>query len=213
MKTNDLILMLATGAATVEPNVAARRYATALALGAAGAILLMVMLLGMRTDLAHALFLPGFWFKFGFVACMAAASLVLALRLSRPGMRLGKAPSALVAPVLAVWILASVALIDADPAQRTSLFLGDTWAVCPFLIAMLSVPVFGSTIWAMRGLAPTRLTLAGAAAGLLAGTTGALVYCIHCPEMEAPFFGFWYLLGMLIPTAVGALSGRRLLRW
>lgn len=30
---------------------------------------------------------------------------------------------------------------------------------------------------------------------------------------EAPFIGFWYLLGMLIPTAVGALLGARLLRW
>ena len=213
MKTNDLVLMLATGAAAVDPNVAARRYATALIFGAAGAVLLMVMLLGVRSDLAHAMHLPMFWIKFGFVAAMAAASLLLVLRLSRPGRQLDKAPAALVAPVLSMWILATVVLINADPLQRTSLLLGDTWAVCPFLIAMLSVPVFGSTIWAMRGLAPTRLRLAGAAAGLLAGTTGALVYCIHCPEMEAPFLGFWYLLGMLIPTAAGAVSGRRLLRW
>ncbi|MCX7147478.1 MAG: DUF1109 domain-containing protein [Sulfuritalea sp.] len=213
MRTNDLVLMLATGAVAVEPNVAARRYATAMTLGAAGAMLLMVMLLGVRTDLAHAIFVPQFWIKLGFVACMVAASLLLALRLSRPGRQLDQAPALLAAPVLAIWILAAVALINATPLQRVSLFLGDTWAVCPFLIAMLSVPVFGSTIWAMRGLAPTRLRLAGAAAGLLAGTTGALVYCIHCPEMEAPFLGFWYLLGMLIPTAVGALSGPRLLRW
>jgi len=213
MKTNDLVLMLATGAAAVDPNVAARRYATALIFGAAGAVLLMVMLLGVRSDLAHAMRLPMFWIKFGFVAAMAAASLLLVLRLSRPGRQLDKAPAALVAPVLSMWILATVVLINADPLQRTSLLLGDTWAVCPFLIAMLSVPVFGSTIWAMRGLAPTRLRLAGAAAGLLAGTTGALVYCIHCPEMEPPFLGFWYLLGMLIPTAAGAMTGRRLLRW
>jgi hypothetical protein len=213
MRTNDLVLMLATSAAAVEPNVAARRYATAMTLGAAGAMLLMVMLLGARTDLAHALFLPQFWIKLGFVACMVAASLLLALRLSQPGRQLDQAPTLLAAPVLAIWILAAVALINATPLQRVSLFLGDTWAICPFLIAMLSVPVFGSTIWAMRGLAPTRLRLAGAAAGLLAGTTGALVYCIHCPEMAAPFLGFWYLLGMLIPTAAGALSGPRLLRW
>ena len=213
MKTNDLVLMLATGAAAVDPNVAARRYATALIFGAAGAVLLMVMLLGVRSDLAHAMRLPMFWIKFGFVAAMAAASLLLVLRLSRPGRQLDKAPAALVAPVLSMWILATVVLINADPLQRTSLLLGDTWAVCPFLIAMLSVPVFGSTIWAMRGLAPTRLRLAGAAAGLLAGTTGALVYCIHCPEMEPPFLGFWYLLGTLIPTAAGAMTGRRLLRW
>jgi hypothetical protein len=36
---------------------------------------------------------------------------------------------------------------------------------------------------------------------------------VHCPEMAAPFLGFWYILGMLIPTAVGALLGNRLLRW
>jgi hypothetical protein len=65
----------------------------------------------------------------------------------------------------------------------------------------------------MKGLAPTRLALAGAAAGLLAGSAGALIYALHCPEMEAPFLAIWYLLGMLIPTAVGAAIGPRLLRW
>jgi len=39
------------------------------------------------------------------------------------------------------------------------------------------------------------------------------VYSLHCPELAAPFIGFWYLLGMLIPTAVDALLGPRLLRW
>jgi len=47
----------------------------------------------------------------------------------------------------------------------------------------------------------------------LFGAVGALVYSVHCPEQAAPFIGFWYLLGMLIPTAVGALLGPRLLRW
>jgi hypothetical protein len=31
--------------------------------------------------------------------------------------------------------------------------------------------------------------------------------------MAAPFIGIWYLLGMLIPAAAGALVGPRLLRW
>jgi hypothetical protein len=78
---------------------------------------------------------------------------------------------------------------------------------------MLSLPVFVAVLWAMRGLAPTRLPLAGTAAGLLAGTVGALVYCLHCPELDAPFLGTWYLLGMLIPALVGSLAGPRLLRW
>ena len=115
--------------------------------------------------------------------------------------------------VLVMRLLAASVLMGADPPQRAQLFFGETWTSCPLLVALLSAPVFVASFWAMRGLAPTRLGLAGAAAGLLSGAIGALVYCLHCPEMAAPFLGLWYLIGMLIPTALGALIGPRLLRW
>jgi hypothetical protein len=213
MKTDDLITMLATGAIAVPPNQAVRRHALAFGWGVLGAALLMAALLGPRHDLAQAVWLPMFWVKFVFVACVAAGALVAALRLSRPGRKLAWVPNALAAPVIAIWLLSAIVLAPADAAQRAALFFGDTWDVCPFLIATLSVPGFVAAMWAMKGLAPTRLRLAGAAAGLFAGAVGALVYCLHCPELAAPFIGFWYLLGMLIPTAVGALFGPRLLRW
>ncbi len=213
MRTDELVTMLATGAGAVPPNQALHRFATAIGWGALGAALLMAPLLGLRPDFSAAVLLPMFWVKLAFVACLAATSLFAALRLSRPGLRLASVPGALAAPVLALWLLATVALMRADAAQRVVLFFGDTWDVCPFLIAMLSAPAFVAAIWAMKDLAPTRLRLAGASAGLLAGAVGTLVYCLHCPEMAAPFIGFWYLLGMLIPTAVGALLGPRLLRW
>ncbi|WP_413771553.1 NrsF family protein [Stutzerimonas stutzeri] len=38
-------------------------------------------------------------------------------------------------------------------------------------------------------------------------------YSLHCPEMSVAFWAVWYVLGMLIPTAVGATLGPRLLRW
>ena len=213
MKTDELISLLATSAGAVEPHAAARRYAIALGCGVLGAALLMAMLLGVRHDLAKAVLQPMFWVKVAFVAGLVAASLFAVLRLSRPGARLSGLPGALAAPVLAMWVLAAAELITAEPAQRAGLFFGETWNSCPFLIAMLSVPAFVAVIWAMKGLAPTRLRLAGAAAGFVSGATGTLVYCVHCPEMAAPFLGFWYVLGMLIPTAVGALLGNRLLRW
>ncbi len=213
MRSDDLVTMLATGAGAVQPNQTARRFATAIAWGALGAALLMAPLLGLRPDLAAALLLPMFWVKLAFVAGLGAASLFAALRLSRPGMPLDWAPGALAAPVLAILLLAAIALVRADTAQRALLFFGNTWDECPFLIALLSVPAFVAAMWAMQGLAPTRLRLAGAAAGLLAGAVGALVYCLHCTEMGAPCIGVWYLLGMLIPSAVGALLGPRLLRW
>ena len=213
MRTDHLVDMLATGAGAVAPNAAARRYAAAIGWGAIGAALLMGSLLGVRPDLDAAVLRPMFWVKLAFVACFAAASLLAVLRLSRPGLGLAWVPGALAAPVLAMWVLAAFVLIRAQPAQRAWLFFGDTWTSCPFMVALLSAPVFAAVLWATRGLAPTRLRLAGAAAGLLAGAIGALVYSLHCPELEAPFLGFWYLLGMLIPTAAGALLGPRLLRW
>ena len=213
MRTDDLVTMLASGAGAVRPHQALRRHLAALAWASLGAALLMAGLLGPRHDLAQALLLPMFWVKVAFAACLVAGSMVAALRLSRPGLRLTWVPGALGAPVLALWLLAALVLARADPTQRAILFFGDTWDVCPFLIALLSVPGFIASMWAMKGLAPTRLRLAGAAAGLFAGAVATLVYCLHCPEMAAPFIAFWYVLGMLIPTAVGALLGPRLLRW
>jgi hypothetical protein len=213
MKTEDLVTMLATGAGAVTPNQAARRYATAIAWGIAGSALLMAVLLGPRHDFAAAVLMPMFWVKTAFVTGFAAASLYAALRLSQPGASLARVPGVLGAPVLAIWLLAAVVLMRADAAQRKLLFLGSTWDSCPLLIALLSAPVFVAVVWATRGLAPTRLRLAGASAGLLSGAVGTMVYSVHCPEMDAPFIGFWYLLGMLIPTAVGTLLGPRLLRW
>ncbi len=213
MRTDDLVAMLATGAGTVQPNQAARRYATAVGWGSAGAVLLMTILLGPRHDLAAAIMLPMFWTKVAFVTSLAVASLLAAWRLSRPGVSLAWVPGVLGAPVLAIWLLAAIVLMRADAAQRKALFFGDTWNSCPFLIAMLSAPVFVAVVWAMKGLAPTRLRLAGAAAGLLSGAVATMVYSVHCPELAAPFIGFWYLLGVLIPTAVGTLLGPRVLRW
>lgn len=213
MKTDDFVSMLATGTDAVEPGVLRRRYAAALGWGAFGAALLMVVMLGVRTDLAEAARLPMFWVKLAFPAALLAGALLAALRLSRPGVALKRAPVAIAAPVIAMWLLAVVALLGAAPSECEELLFGATWAACPVNVAMLSAPVFVGLLWAMRGLAPTRPVLAGAAAGLLAGAVGALVYTLHCPEMAAPFLGVWYLLGMLIPTIVGAALGPRLLRW
>ena len=205
--------MLASGNVAVAPHTAARRYVTALGFGALGSVILMLVLLGPRFDLADALWIPMFWMKIAFVAVLAFASVHLALRLARPGSRLRWVPSALAAPIIAMWLLAAFLLIGADSEQRHVLLLGETSKSCPWLIALLSLPVFVAVVWAMKGLAPTRLRLAGATAGLAAGAVGALIYCLHCPEMAAPFIGTWYLLGMLIPTAAGAVLGPRLLHW
>ena len=213
MKTDDLITMLATGSIAVDGPPPTQRYATAIGWGVLGAGLLMLLLLQIRHDLMQAIMLPMFWVKIGFVASLAAAGLFAALRLSRTGAKIDWVPLALGLPVLGIWGVAAFALIEAEPLERSKLFFGETWKTCPLLIALLSVPVFASVMRTMKDLAPTRLRLAGFAAGLLSGAVAAVIYCLHCPEMGAPFIGFWYLLGTLIPAGVGALLGDKILRW
>ena len=213
MKTEELIGMLATGLQPVQRHVMARRYGIAVACGATGAGVLLALFLGVNPALRTEIQLPMYWVKVIFAALAAAASLFAAARLSRPGAPVALLPVVLAVPVLAIWALAAAALMGAAPGERMSLVLGETWRMCPFLIAMLSVPAFVSSLWAMRGLAPTRPRVAGAAAGLFAGALATLVYTLHCPELAAPFVGTWYLIGMLIPAAAGALVGPYWLRW
>ena len=197
----------------VDSHALRRRYALALGLSLAGTTVLMLILLGVRPDIAEAARLMMFWMKLAFPAALLFGALFATVRLSRPGVRLGLAPLAIAAPVIVVWLFAAMVLLNAAPGERHQLIFGNTWASCPLTIAALSVPLFGALIWAMKGYAPTRLALAGAAAGLLAGAGGALVYALHCPEMAAPFLGIWYVLGMSIPAAIGAVIGPWMLRW
>ena len=214
MRTDELVSMLATAVDAVEPGARLRRrYEVALSWGALGAAVLLAIFLDVRPDLVEALRLPMFWAKLAFPGVLLAGALLAAMRLSRPGARLGLAPAAIAAAVLAMWLLAAVALLGAPPQERATLIFGASWRSCPFNIALLSAPAFVALLWAMKGLAPTRLALAGAAAGLLAGAAGALIYALHCTEMAPPFLGIWYLLGMLIPALLGAVVGPRLLRW
>lgn len=213
MKTIELIALLAAGPVAVEPDAVSRRYVAALGWGTLGATLLMAIVLGVRPDIAEASRLPMFWVKLALPAALAAGALHAARRLSTPGRRLGRVPGALAAPALAIWALAALVLARAAPEDRAALIFGSTWELCPAYIALLSLPVLAAALWAMKGLAPTRLALAGAASGLLAGAIAALVYALHCPEMEAPFLATWYLIGILLPTVSGALIGPFVLRW
>lgn len=216
MNTDELIAMLARGdAALARPRggLAGSTPLAAVATALAASIALTLLTLHILPTMAQALVLPAFWLKVGFVLATAGAAWYAANRLARPGARMGASPWLLLVPVLVLWLTGAVLLAGAAPQERTQLFWGSTWRVCPPLIAMLSAPLLAVALWLMRRMAPTRLKLAGAAAGLAAGAGGALVYCLHCPEMSPVFVGSWYLLGMLVPTAIGAMLGPKVLAW
>jgi hypothetical protein len=213
MKTDDLVELLARGDVAVDASAPLRRAVGAFGLALLVSIALMAVLLGVLPNLHWYVAQPMFWAKAAFALALAWGGLAATRRLARPGASLGRIGTAVAAPLVAMWLLAAFALLRAAPGERSPLLFGQTWTDCPVNIALLSAPVFVASLWAMKGWAPTRLRLAGAAAGLLAGATGAAVYTLHCPELAAPFLGVWYVLGMLVPTALGALIGPRVLRW
>jgi hypothetical protein len=213
MKTDDFVSMLATGVAPVDPDVSGKRFRLALGMGTVGAMLVMLAVFGLNPQLRAASALPMFWVKLLFPAALGLVAVLLAQRLSHPGMRLGAAVKAWAGPVIAMGLLALLVWMDAAPAERSDMIYGRTWKVCSRNIAIVAAPVFAGVLWAMRGLAPTRLVLAGASAGLLAGALGTIVYALHCQEMAAPFVFVWYGGGMLLCAAIGAALGPRVLRW
>ncbi|CAJ3591736.1 DUF1109 domain-containing protein [Burkholderia pseudomallei] len=213
MKTNDFIDMLAAGVTPVERGVPARRLGSALAVAAVGAVLLMTIAFGVRPDLSAVMRTPIFWAKLAFPICVAAGANMATVRLARPGATVGAGRLVVGVGIAAVWIAGLYAVATAAFGDRLAVVLGQTWRVCPFNIVLLSAPGFVAMFVAIRGLAPTRLRTAGAAAGLAASAIATIAYCFHCPEMSPAFWGVWYLLGMALPAALGALVAPIWLRW
>ena len=110
-------------------------------------------------------------------------------------------------------VMAAAFQLSAPHADSPDLIMGRSASVCPLVILLLALPIFAGLFWALRRLAPTRLTLAGAAAGLAAGGWAASIYAFHCTESTAPFIVIWYSLGLALAAGLGAFLGRWLLRW
>ncbi|MEX3898552.1 NrsF family protein [Paraburkholderia sp. BR10954] len=62
-------------------------------------------------------------------------------------------------------------------------------------------------------VSPVECNAAGPSAGLLAGAQGSLVRSLRCPEMVVLSWGVWYVLAIVITTAVGPAVAPHCLRW
>lgn len=213
MRTEDLIDDLAGHLRPVSPHAAALRLGLGVSLGGIAALGLLLVLFGLRPDLAEASRSMMFWMKFLFTASLGLAAFALVGRLGRPGGEGRGAWWALGIPV-AVFAIMGVAQLTAAPASdRLLMWVGHSAAQCPLRIMALAAPVYAGVLWAFRRLAPTRPGLAGFGAGVLSGCAGATVYALYCTENAAAFLATWYTLGILGSGLAGALLGKRLLRW
>jgi hypothetical protein len=212
VQTDDLIALLSNNVAPIPKGLAMRRLGIGLLMGSTVTAIVLMLTLRLRPDLASALAGTAFWMKFTYTVALAGLGLWIAEYQARAA-----ADSRLAIRLLAIPVLMMLAMavwqLTRPGADIHGLIMGHTAKVCSGLIFLLAIPIFAGLFWAMRLLAPTRLTLAGASAGLLAGAGSAAIYCFHCPETAAPFVLIWYSLGILLAMGLGAILGRWILRW
>jgi hypothetical protein len=211
--SDELLDALASDLAPRPARRVGVRLTLALAAGAMVSVAAILALLGPRANMAGAAGTAMFWTKLVYPVGLAAVGVACVERLARPAGAARRRVGWLAAPVAAMAIVAAVQWASAPAAARRSLLMGHSAMICPWLIVACAIPIFLAMVWALRGLAPTRLRAAGAMAGLSAGGTGAALYALHCGETGGAFILIWYSLGVLLPAAAGAILGPILLRW
>ncbi|MFN4209801.1 MAG: NrsF family protein [Devosia sp.] len=211
--TDDLIARLSADLKPVRPMAMQRLLFGAALVSTLVAIVAMNMWLGMRPDLDTAMSTMNFWTKFGYTLSVAVLGGVATMALARPDGRI-RWPWIAALGLLALLVIgAFIQLATAGPDDMMPLIIGGTSLVCPWRIVVLGLPMLLASIIALRRMAPANPTLAGFAAGIMAGGAGAWVYSFACAENGMMFLALWYTLGILIVGVLGAVLGRFLLRW
>jgi hypothetical protein len=149
MKTAELIAALARDVEPAPPRRAARTLRLAIFAGLGVSLALLLIWLGLRPLGAAVRTLP-FWMKAAYTGVLSLAGLVLVSRLARPGESSRGGLWIVLAAVAVMVALGAAQLLVAPPDQRLSIWLGQTWAICPFNILALAVPIFAAALWGLR---------------------------------------------------------------
>lgn len=213
MNTDDLIKALAADNATVTPPIS-RTVWLALVAGAALAVVHFFSLLPMRSDFLYAITHdPRFIFKFVFTIGLAIPAAILVQRLSRPDGNAGWIKALLIVPLVLLAVAVALEMYAVPPDHWSVSALGSMPGACMKYIPILSAAPFLAILYALRNGAPANPAAAGAAAGLVSATIGAALYATFCVDDSPMFLAIWYVGGMSIVVALGAVIGSRLLRW
>jgi len=212
VKTSDLIAALAADPVP-EPIHMGRRFAGAVASGLLGALILYVLIVGPRPDIASAVGTIRFNLKFLDALALALPSLLLAFRLARPGATPGALALWLFAPLLLLAAAVVVELIVVPRDEWLPRLVGTNAIHCTTMIPMMAAPILVALIAALRAGAPLHPGWTGALAGAASAGLAALLYASHCPDDSPLFVATWYPLATLFCAGAGALAGRRFLDW
>lgn len=210
MKTESLLRALAADAA--RPVVDIRRaIAWALALGAAMSMAMFGLFFHPRPDIGTAIHDHAFLLKLTLTGLLAVSAAGLLAIVARPLPPHGLGRLALAPLLLACAVL--IELLSSSPAEWTARALGRNGLHCLAAIPLLSLPPAACLFVALRRGAPASSSIAGAVAALASAAIGASLYALTCPDDSPLFVAVWYSLAIGSITGVGAVAGRRWLRW
>ena len=212
MRTDDPLRALAADGGRVRVPLG-----RLLTFAVAGTTLLVAVvylpLHGLRTDIVTLDWSLQVIFKLAVPLAAALAAGALALDLVRPGVppRRRLAWLAVVATVLALGVATELAVLPAS--EWWPRMVGRNAVRCLATVPVLSALPLAAALAVLSRGAPMSPAAAGASAGLAAGAAGALVYALVCPDDSPLFVAVWYGIAVAAVTALGALAGRRFLRW
>jgi hypothetical protein len=213
MTTDQLINLLVADLKPVDRGRISRALILAMVVGAATTFGVMFLLLGSHPETfggENSSFLAT---KLLFALGVVATAAVFLPQIARPGAE-GRSFLVIVSlPFIAIAALASTALGSAHWSTWGDLIVGNTWLACLLTIPPLAIVPFLALVWALHTGAPTALTRAGAAAGLVAGGLSAMACSLPCLDHSFPAIAVWYGLAIGICAIVGAKLGPSLLRW
>jgi len=191
------------------PAAFRRRLLVAAAQSFAIAIALVFLFYGISPELMATVRSAPFHHKSACTLALACGGFFLVREAARPDGRTGR---------LLLALLPGAALLAfggaTDPSGIWAAGLpGAVLPNCVGSIVLISMPALAMIIGTLRTGAPTHPTIAGAAAGLLAGALGAAAYGFACKQDGGLYIAIWYSAAMLVVASLGALLGRRALAW
>lgn len=210
-QTDDLIARLSVGPA--QPPLRPMRLGWAMALSMLAPVALFLLVLGTRHDLRLAWSNPVVPFKTFLPLLLCALSLVLVLRLIRPGVRAGLTVWFHALPVLAALSLWVGAYVLRTPQARFAEVGAFSLAECLGSILLLSIVPVIAMLRLVRQGASTAPLLSAGLVGLTAASGVTAGYSLFCTRDNPLFFVTWYSVAILVVTLVSAVMGRRMLRW
>ena len=178
--------------------------------GALAAVLLILVWLRLRPDLAGAAATPFFWLKALYTAVLAVVMLGGADALARPG---GSPWPSLATAGAVVAVLAIAAGVEAPrlhAALVTHVFDPGGAVSCLGNIVGLAAPMLLIAAVGLRRVDLERPGLMGLFVGLFYGAVSATVYGLHCQDATFAFVALWYTGAIALCGAVGA-AGLKLL--